>query len=178
MAICECFSRSGLDVFCSTDNNQMCIRDRCYIMWNKCYIIRNVLWVYWMFQWNPAVLCVHMWFSMHSLARLCQNPQWITLCFPSLLMHSMWNVLNFWLGIYTDIQRLSSSVIIGWLPSALAVSYTHLDVYKRQIHTQSMTKACDPAGEHQGKYCRRRVYLRDVGKCAQMSKSICVKVSV
>ena len=37
------------------------------------------------------------------------------------------------------------------------------------INTQSTTKACDPAGEHQGKYCRRRVYLRDVGKCAQMS---------
>ena len=36
----------------------------------------------------------------------------------------------------------------------------------------------DPAGEHQGKYCRRRVYLRDVDKCAQMSKSICAKVSV
>ena len=36
-----------------------------------------------------------------------------------------------------------------------------IDVYKRQ-----------------GKYCRRRVYLRDVGKCAQMSNSICAKVSV
>ena len=70
------------------------------------------------------------------------------------------------------------------------VSYTHLDVYKRQsvlftcndihvlTHPQLTTKACDLAGKHQGKYCRRRVYLRDVGKCAQMSKSICVKVSV
>ena len=135
-----------------------CDEKFCFSRLNIVTVLQKNLRAYRMLQRNPAVmLCAYVIHS--SFAKLYQNPRELSQgrnqLRPSVeLMRSVWMFLDFQRGINTSTQQRSvslSSIYWNAIRSTIvqsycraitlcvemviskAVSYTHLDVYKRQV---------------------------------------------
>ena len=86
----------------------MCIRDR-----------------YWVGAF-AAILTAHL------LADSCGRFTWVVALLAATAAGGLWALLPGLLNAYRNVNIIISGIMMNYIGTYMAVSYTHLDVYKRQ----------------------------------------------